>query len=95
MGAMSQNTAKYTFTLTVNYNPDLTDEDSVGAAVDYLLETALDTPGILDEYGDPDVSQTDGSLQHMLEQPDTDDAHYLLREVYKHFGLDLPGFLEV
>lgn len=95
MEGMAQNTAKYTFTLTVNYDPNLTDEDSVGAAVDYLLETALDTPGILDEYGDPDVSQTDGRLQHMLEQPDTDDAHYLLREVYKHFGLDIPDFLEV
>lgn len=90
---MSKNTARYTFTITVNYNPKITNEESVGAAVDNLLETALDTPGILDEYGNPDVSQTDGGLQHMLEHAFAADAYYLLREVYKHFGLKIPAWL--
>lgn len=88
------NTARYNFIITVNYDPDITTSDSVGHAVDTLLETALDTPGILDEYGSPDISCTDGGLQHMLEQPDTDDAHYLLREVYKHMGVDVPKWLK-
>jgi len=91
---MAQNTGTYTFTVTVNFNPDITDADSVGNAVDTLLENALDTPGILDEYGSPDVHFTDGSLQQMLEQPDTDDAHHLLREVYKSMCLDIPSWLE-
>lgn len=91
---MDKNTARITFTITVNYNPEATDEDAVGDAVDTLLETAQSTPGILDDYGNPEVSCTDGSLQYMLEQPDTDDAHYLLREVYKHMGVDVPEWLE-
>ncbi len=37
----------------VDYNPDLTDPESLAVAADRLLETACSTPGILDDYGGP------------------------------------------
>jgi hypothetical protein len=42
-------------TLVVEYDPELTDGESVAAAMDTLLETAMSTPGILDEYGPVEV----------------------------------------
>jgi len=86
---------KHTFTLTVEYNEELVDVDVLGEAVDTLLETALSTPGILDDLGDPEIGVTDGQLQGVLEQPDTDDATYVLRQVYELMGVPLPAFLEV
>lgn len=47
-----------TLTIEVGFDPDITDVDAVGVAVDNLLETAMSTPGILDEYGNPDIGQT-------------------------------------
>lgn len=35
----------------VLYDSDKTDPESLASALDTLLETALSTPGILDEYG--------------------------------------------
>jgi hypothetical protein len=84
---------KATFTITVEYNPEYADEDSIGNAVDTLLETAMSTPGILDDLGNPEIGPTDGQLQHVLTEPDTDDATYVLRQVYKLMGVPLPGFL--
>jgi hypothetical protein len=83
-----------TFTLTVEHD-DAHDGDTIGSAVDTLLETALSTPGILDELGNPEIGQTGLELHELLRQPDTDDATYILREVYKHMGLPIPAFLEV
>lgn len=37
--------------VSVEYDGDATDSDSLCGALDTLLETALSTPGILDEYG--------------------------------------------
>ena len=86
-------TTKTTFTITVEHD-DAHDGDTIGEAVDTLLETALSTPGILDEIGNPRVGDTDLQLATLLAEPDVDDAHYILREVYKHMGLPLPSFLE-
>lgn len=86
--------ATYTFTLPVEHGDDQ-DADSLGYAIDALLETALSTPGILDEYGSPTIGETCGELQELLLRPDTDDATYILRQVYVKMGLPIPSFLEV
>ena len=39
----------------VNYDPKVTDAEGVSEALDTLLETAMSTPEILDEYGNPEV----------------------------------------
>ena len=87
-------TTKTTFTLTVEHD-DAHDADTIGNAVDTLLETALSTPGILDDLGNPEIGQTGLELAYLLTHPDTDDATYVLRQVYKHMGLPIPSFLEV
>ncbi len=46
-----------TLTVDVDYNPAMTDPESLASAMDTLLETALSTPGILDDYGDPVVGE--------------------------------------
>ncbi len=48
---------KSTLTIDVEYDPDITDDESVACALDRLMETALSTPGILDEYGGPRVGE--------------------------------------
>jgi hypothetical protein len=45
--------AKTTLTVEIEYDPDLTHPDGLASAMDRLLETALSTPGIMEEYGDP------------------------------------------
>lgn len=44
---------KATLTVEVTYDPEVTDAESIANAADRLLETALSTPGILEEYGSP------------------------------------------
>jgi hypothetical protein len=39
--------------IEVSYDESVTDAEAVAAAADRLLETALSTPGIMDEYGNP------------------------------------------
>jgi len=46
-----------TFTVTVTFDPEITDEDSIATALDRLMETALSTPGIFDDYGNPEVGE--------------------------------------
>lgn len=41
----------------VEYDDKVTDADAVATALDKLMETALSTPGILDEYGKVDVGE--------------------------------------
>lgn len=48
-----------TLQLTVRYDPNITDAEAVAAALDTLIETAASTPGILSEYGDPIISETE------------------------------------
>lgn len=47
--------AKVTMTVEVEFNPEVTDSEALACALDALMETALSTPGILDEYGNPRV----------------------------------------
>ncbi|MEI7902482.1 MAG: hypothetical protein WCK89_19710 [bacterium] len=44
-------------TVPIDYDPDVTDPESLASAMDRLLETALSTPGILDEYGHPRIGE--------------------------------------
>ena len=39
--------------IEIRFDPDITDADSLAAAMDQLLETTLSTPGILEDYGNP------------------------------------------
>jgi hypothetical protein len=48
---------KTTLHLEVEYDPAVTDADSLAEAMDRLMETILSTPGILDEYGRPKVGE--------------------------------------
>lgn len=44
-----------TLYLEVTYDPELTDAESLAKAMDVVLETALSTPDLLDDYGKPGV----------------------------------------
>ena len=48
---------KSTLIIDVEYDPDITDDESLAVALGRLMETALSTPGILDEYGNPRVGE--------------------------------------
>lgn len=41
----------------VDYDPAVTDAESVAAAIDMLMGVALSTPEILDEYGNPSIGE--------------------------------------
>jgi hypothetical protein len=41
--------------VTVWFDDDFTDADSLSDALDTLLETSMSTPGILDDYGPVEV----------------------------------------
>ena len=47
--------AKCYMIVEVEYDPTITDPESVSNALDTLMDTAKSTPGILDEYGNPRV----------------------------------------
>ena len=46
-----------TLRLTVRYNDKVTDAEALCSAFDTLLETAMSIPGVLEEYGNPSVSE--------------------------------------
>jgi len=46
---------KASFTIKVDYNSAITDAESLATALDRLVETALSTPDILDDYGNPTI----------------------------------------
>ena len=48
---------KTTLTVEIEYDPEITDSEALACAMDRLLETALSTPDILDEYGNPKVGE--------------------------------------
>ena len=50
-------TQKTTLTVEIEYNPRKTDPEGLACAMDRLLETALSTPDILTEYGNPTVGE--------------------------------------
>ena len=48
---------KTTLTVEVEYDPAATDPEALACAMDRLLETALSTPGVFDDYGNPKVGE--------------------------------------
>ena len=48
---------KIKLTLEIDYDPVVTDPEELANAMDRLLETALSSPGILQEYGHPKVGE--------------------------------------
>jgi len=66
--------AKTTLTIDVHYDARRTDPEGLASAMDRLLETALSTPRIMEEYGDPRMGE-------FLVAPSasTDGQHYALR----------------
>jgi hypothetical protein len=51
------NNVKTTLTVDIKYDGRKTDPESIASAMDRLLETALSTPDLLDEYGNPTVGE--------------------------------------
>jgi hypothetical protein len=49
--------AKAFLTVAIFFDEGITDAESLATAADILLETALSTPGILSEYGDPEFGE--------------------------------------
>jgi hypothetical protein len=43
--------------VSVDFDPGVTDPESLASALDRLLETALSTPGIFEDYGNPHVGE--------------------------------------
>lgn len=91
---------KATLTLEIEFDPELTDAESVAGALDTLLDTAMSTPGILDEYGNPGVDEflvadeLIGQARELLAHPDIDDAHHNLRVLHKLLGVPIPDYLD-
>ena len=48
---------KTVLTLGIDYDPEKTDPESLATAMDRLMETILSTPGITEEYGDPQIGE--------------------------------------
>jgi len=46
----------------VDYDSRYTDDESLATAMDQLVETALSTPGILDDYGPVEVGASTSLL---------------------------------
>ena len=44
---------KTTLTVDIEYDPDVTDPESLTLAANHLTETVLSTPGIMEEYANP------------------------------------------
>ena len=43
--------------VAVDYDPAVTNEESLASALDNLIQTALSTPDVLDAYGNPAVGE--------------------------------------
>jgi hypothetical protein len=54
---MTKKRSKTTLTVELEYDPTATDPEGLASAMDRLLETALSTPDILDEYANPKVGE--------------------------------------
>jgi len=50
-------TLQTTLTIDVNYDPAVTDPESLASAADRLFETVLSTPGIMDKYANPSFGE--------------------------------------
>jgi hypothetical protein len=70
--------AKTTLTVDIEYDPELTDPEGLASAMDRLLETALSTPGIMDEYANPKVGEFFVASMAGDRPPPDDDSRWVL-----------------
>ena len=54
---MKKRTRKTMLTVEVRYDPAKTDPEGLACAMERLLETALSTPDVLEDYGNPKVGK--------------------------------------
>jgi hypothetical protein len=78
---------KTRLTLTIDYDEACTDPEGLACALDRLLETALSTPGILDEYGPPQLGE------FLVDEPPTEDDGACDCEQPGPFCSGVPGVL--
>ena len=76
--------AKTTLTCEIEYDPEVTDPEGLASAMDRLMETVLSTPGIMDEYANPQVGDfyVMGTRQHAIYCLATNE---LMTETYGRF----------
>jgi hypothetical protein len=48
---------KAAFTVEVEFDQRITDAESIASALDRLMETALSTPGIMEDYAEPRIGE--------------------------------------
>ena len=48
---------KTTLTVEIEYDPSMTDPEGLASVMDRLLETAMSTPDIMSEYGNPNPGE--------------------------------------
>lgn len=81
---MAKKTVK--FLVDVEFDGDTTDAESLAGALSTLMETALSTPGVLDEYGPVDV----GSFYPGQDEESEEDEDDLNEVSCKFCGKDFP-----
>ena len=76
--------AKTTLIVDVTYDDQVTDPESIASAADRLMETALSTPGVMDEYANPRFGEffVLGSRQYAIYCLATDE---MMTETYGRF----------
>ena len=82
---------KTTLTVEIEYDPASTDPEGLACAMDRLLETALSTPDILDDYNNPTVGEF--FVAKEMTAPTAKKAAGLERTVSKakHYALHIDG----
>lgn len=81
----------------VRYDAAVTDAESLAAALDMLMETALSTPELLDDYGNPNIGEFFATgkrpTRHvsLIEVTDPDTKNPVALEVRKMEGGYLVG----
>lgn len=71
---------KATLMIPVYYDGEKTDAEALACAFDTLIETAMSTPGILDEYANPTVGEFSLELDtHWPEEDDDERMEHIRR----------------
>ena len=87
--------AKTTLTLSVEYDPEVTDPESLACALDRVMGTALSTPDLLDEYGNPHVGDFYLLDANVSNFPETNGIHVTVSDVTVHVHRDKHGDVHV
>ena len=83
---------KATFTVEVEFDPEITDDESIATALDRLMETILCTPGIFDDYGNPTVGEfypLDAKVENF--HPDVDAINVTIGDIKVNISRDEHG----